>query len=155
MGRTDVLYSDGGMFDNLPFFPALFVLRETQIDVAKTSLGVHDWYDSLSDRHRKPDLILAGSLDANPSSQEKEFEDLIQVCKRASSLQNNVKIQGFIRAAQKIDRQIHDLLRVYEKEVLNFPLQMEECLSDAGFLTQRPEVRNFLAASPDFSRRLR
>ena len=32
VGRRDVFYGDGGMFDNLPFTPAFEVLREVQMD---------------------------------------------------------------------------------------------------------------------------
>lgn len=110
LGRSDVLFSDGGMFDNLPFLPALYILRQTQLDFWKDPPGGKTWHDLLRNKYEKPDLILAASLDANPEVIEGDFPDVIKIWQRKETLQNNVKIRAFEAMSRILDHQLHELL---------------------------------------------
>ncbi len=62
IGRRDMFYGDGGMFDNLPAMSAFQVLREVQKDHLSGKVGRGHWRDELVRRHQKPDLFIVGSL---------------------------------------------------------------------------------------------
>jgi hypothetical protein len=110
-GRADILFSDGGMFDNLPFLPAIEILSHAQRGYrspngkgsAITAL------EFLKARHAKPDLLIAGALNALPEDEPGAggpFDTLAAIRQRAASLQNNVKIRSFEFAAKRIHDQI-------------------------------------------------
>jgi predicted acylesterase/phospholipase RssA len=113
VGRSDVLFSDGGMFDNLPFIPTLELLADIQRLHRAQTPGI-DSIAFLGDRHAKPDLFIAGSLNVPPESEpedEQAFGDLIAIARRASSLQYNVKIRAFQDSADLVYAEIESLLK--------------------------------------------
>ena len=110
VGRRDVFYGDGGMFDNLPFIPAFEVLREVQMDRLQSTLGRGRWRDELVRRHREPDLFLVGALNIRQTEDEPDaYDSLRKIAARAISLEDNEKIYGMERAAIQIDRQLAQL----------------------------------------------
>jgi predicted acylesterase/phospholipase RssA len=110
VGRRDVFYGDGGMFDNLPFMPASEVLREVQTDRLQSTLGQGRWRDELVRRHREPDLFLVGALNIRQTEDEPDaYDSLRKIAARAISLEDNEKIYGMERAAIQIDRQLAQL----------------------------------------------
>ncbi len=110
VGRRDVFYGDGGMFDNLPFMPALEVLREVQIDRLQSTLGHGRWREELVRRHREPDLFLVGALNIRQTEDEPDaYDSLRKIAARATSLEDNEKIYGTERASRRIDRQLGQL----------------------------------------------
>ena len=120
IGSADELFADGGMFDNLPFFPAIEVLSSVQRDYRSASgLGS---YESLQRRAAAPDLIFAASLDASPDLQSTgSFADRKAIKRRASSLQKNLKIASFDFVARKVSDQIGDLLAAYADRPSDLP----------------------------------
>ena len=96
-GSTLELFGDGGMFDNLPFFPAIEVLAQVQ----KHAVALSDEQDASTKavyrRYKNPDLIIAAALDESPASDRAgdgvAFEGLFTIIKRASVLKNNLKIE--------------------------------------------------------------
>jgi len=92
-GDPDEIYSDGGMFDNLPISPALEILTASQRCWINNS-GT-DSVDALGMRVASPDLFITGSLDITARESDKVFDNLVTIRKRAGTLQNNVKIKAF------------------------------------------------------------
>jgi hypothetical protein len=89
VGARERRLSDGGMFDNLPFGPALKILADAQAYGAKLSAGK---FDVVQDHLDHPDLFLVGAFDANPEDEETHsnlFEDLIEIRDRSVLLRNN------------------------------------------------------------------
>lgn len=110
VGRRDVFYGDGGMFDNLPFMPAFEVLHEVQMDRLQSTLGQGRWRDELVRRHREPDLFLVGALNIRQKEDEPDaYDSLRKIAARATSLEDNEKIYGMERAAEQTDRQLSQL----------------------------------------------
>jgi predicted acylesterase/phospholipase RssA len=103
-GERERRFADGGMFDNLPFEPALKVLADAQQDPSGLSPA------QLRDRIDYPDLFLAGALDVNPETNgEHTFDDLVKISRRGAALQKNVKIRGFQKLSARVDRVLRSL----------------------------------------------
>ncbi len=122
-GSSTTLYSDGGMFDNLPFLPAIEILRKAQVkkinqdkeeaEKDRKGTAVDVSIKSLCHRWNEPDLFLAGSLDVNLHRQQdpdNTFDNIREITRRASALQNNVKIKGFEQVMMTIDDQVGHLV---------------------------------------------
>jgi predicted acylesterase/phospholipase RssA len=108
-GRIDVHFADGGMFDNLPFIPAIEVLSQAQLQIAH--LGGDTALERLRRRYEHPDLFIAGSLEAGPETQPPAaFDELRAIHQRAMALQQNVKIRAFEDASAKVNSQIGRLI---------------------------------------------
>lgn len=118
-GRNDVLFSDGGMFDNLPFIPTIELLAAVQrshFESACNGKAGGSPRNShltpmtfLAQRHAAPDLFIAGSLNIPPEQDEyhdDDFDDLVTIHRRASSLQDNIKIRAFQEAGDAIHDQV-------------------------------------------------
>lgn len=104
-GQTNVLFSDGGMFDNLPFIPTIELMAAVQQAHCTNS----DPMTFLAQRHASPDLFIAGSLNIPPEEDEYhdgDFDDLLTIHRRASSLKDNIKIRAFQEAADAIHDQV-------------------------------------------------
>jgi predicted acylesterase/phospholipase RssA len=119
VGRTDVLFADGGMFDNLPFFPAMKVLSRIQQDHRRAS--GRSSLELLRIRSEQPDLCLAAGLEAPPKDLPpgpdggSELESLKGISDQAKSLKNNLKIASFDGASRAVGRQIDRLLRLHDR----------------------------------------
>jgi predicted acylesterase/phospholipase RssA len=116
-GRAHVVFADGGMFDNLPFIPAMNILRTVQVDELKAG-GGDEWVsdarliESLKERFDAPDLFIVGALNVNPEETDStpiEYRHLTSILKRSRSLRDNVKIRSVERASRAVDRQIERL----------------------------------------------
>jgi predicted acylesterase/phospholipase RssA len=130
VGRRDVFYGDGGMFDNLPFIPAFEVLREVQMDRLQSTLGRGRWRDELARRHREPDLFLVGALNIRQTEDEPDaYDSLRKIAARAISLEDNEKIYGMERASGGIDRQLGQLREEAETGDAALPKEQEEFLN--------------------------
>jgi predicted acylesterase/phospholipase RssA len=110
LGDPDEIYSDGGMFDNLPISPALEILTASQrcwINNSKT-----DSLNALCMRVENPDLFITGSLDITASENDAIFDNLVSIRKRAGTLQNNVKIKAFEDISCRISSHLTFLCRI-------------------------------------------
>jgi len=130
-GRVDVRFADGGMFDNLPFFPAIEILSWAQRGYradAGRGLAARDF---LQKRYNRPDLFIAGALNVLPESGDEgrgPFDTLASITRRASSLEHNVKIRSFESACEKIHEQVERFLHS------NYPPAMAASQTDLHFV---------------------
>jgi predicted acylesterase/phospholipase RssA len=118
-GQTDVLLADGGMFDNLPFLPAIEVLGDVQSQHRRRNRPGQDLeqegqraLEFLARRQARPDLLIAAALDAD--AEEKGGRDLgtlWKIQKRVQSLENNVKSKAFATSAERTGKQTQKLLK--------------------------------------------
>jgi predicted acylesterase/phospholipase RssA len=130
VGRRDVFYGDGGMFDNLPFIPAFEVLREVQMDRLQSTLGQGRWRDELVRRHREPDLFLVGALNIRQTEDEPDaYDSLRKIAARAISLEDNEKIYGMERDSAQIDGQLGQLREEADAGDAALPKEREEFLN--------------------------
>jgi predicted acylesterase/phospholipase RssA len=153
-GRRDVRLADGGMFDNVPFLPAIEVLGAIQRDHAATHPGLVP-IEFLATRHRNPDLFIAAALDVNPETSSPEhFDDLVAIGNRAGSLQNNVKIRAFERGTTRIHAQIERLLRAPAATTARLDPGFLNGIVDAGVLPIFPADDQHLNPTYAFCRTL-
>lgn len=110
MGDPDNIYSDGGMFDNLPISPALEILTASQRQWIRQSPNIS--VPELGRRVANPDLFITGSLDITASPKQKEFDNLVAIRNRAGTLQNNVKIKAFQEVSESISKHLGFLHQV-------------------------------------------
>lgn len=154
-GAIDVRFADGGMFDNLPFMPAIGILSRAQEEYrkrkARAGLTARDF---LQHRHQRPDLIIAGALDANSKKATLAFDDPVTIATRAKRLQDNVKIRDFVWLAGNVYEQIGRLLRLTDgadagpNESLD---RLMDGVVDAGVLSIFPTDREHLNPTFAFS----
>ena len=102
-GSTRNLYSDGGIFDNLPFFPAITVLSEVQS--AAGDLGAVQAYQDLKTRFDHPVLIIAAALDSDFEGAEPEA-DTLSLWEASNRLSANVKLFSFCQSAELVQKQV-------------------------------------------------
>lgn len=108
-GRADVYFADGGMFDNLPFLPAIEILSRAQRGYRSTIGAERTPLEFLQQRLAQPDLLIAGALDPVPEHADGargSFTSLGEIRGRASSLQHNIKIRAFQLTSQRIYSQL-------------------------------------------------
>ena len=111
-GRTDALLCDGGIFDNLPFFPALRVMAEIQKSYGANRTP-QESLEYLKQRQAAPALVIAAGLDS-PAA-EGEVSALIDVYQLSTTLGNNLKIQSFLNTSELVYGMTNDLVQAYEK----------------------------------------
>jgi hypothetical protein len=109
-GNADTLFADGGLFDNLPFFPAIDILARGQRSYRMSPEGKQKTVlEYLGERLAQPDLLLAGALNAVPERKEdarRNFDTIQAISDRASALQDNVKIRAFELASLRVYGQL-------------------------------------------------
>ncbi len=113
-GRTDRLFADGGMFDNLPFMPALEVLRDCQVN------GREQDQDSvlrrLKHRTENPDLFIAAGLDAAPETNDAQYDTLFKIRSRAGKLSVNSKVKSFTNSSAYIQRTLSEIVLAHSQK---------------------------------------
>ena len=98
-GRTDRYFADGGMFDNLPFFPALEVLGAVQHGVPFTS---GDLQEKLAKRAAGPNLIISAGLNEEPAPDANvQLDTMFAIKARAKTLSYQSKTDTFTKSAGK------------------------------------------------------
>jgi predicted acylesterase/phospholipase RssA len=141
-GRDDVHYGDGGMFDNLPFFPTIRLL--TAALVKQKQKGI--WTDSMAEFRRRfeyPDLLIVGALNVNPEEDaraNRRYKSVRQVAARAPALKENVKIRAFEMAARIVDSQMARILTDKKPARADFL----DHVVNAGVLSVFPTSRDHL-----------
>jgi predicted acylesterase/phospholipase RssA len=110
IGSPTRYLADGGMFDNLPFFPAIGILSEVQRDYRASTAGRAETPRGfLRTRFENPDLLIAGALNTLPELEPDgrgEFETMAAIRRRATALQDNVKIRSFEAGSERVRRQV-------------------------------------------------
>ena len=126
-GATNALFSDGGMFDNLPFFPAIEVMNSAQRQCRPDGLSAHD---ALRRRHSHPDLFIGAALES-PGKTCAEAKDIVEIYQRAASLNVNIKLGSFSNTANLVDKQTEYLLQLAEGQDLpkGLPEFMDEVVA--------------------------
>ncbi len=110
-GSTGTLLSDGGIFDNLPFFPAIRVLSEVQEsagDVSKPQQA----YEDLKTRFANPVLIIAAALDSDFQGTGADA-NTYGLWQAANRLRANVKLFSFCQSAELVFKQIRRYLAAF------------------------------------------
>lgn len=110
-GSTRTLFSDGGIFDNLPFFPAIRVLSEVQEAAGEVS-NPQQAYRDLQRRFDNPALIIAAALDSDFQGAEPD-SNTYALWQAASRLRANVKLFSFCQSAELVYKQIGRYLRAF------------------------------------------
>ncbi len=110
--RIDVLLADGGMFDNLPFYPAIEVLQKVQNSLGE--LADTDKPGFLRKIFSQPVLFIAAALEADPPrGAEHGHDDLLAIHRRSSQLRSNLKMHWFEEIFEHLGHQLkrlpHDL----------------------------------------------
>jgi predicted acylesterase/phospholipase RssA len=150
VGAVEVRMADGGMFDNLPFMPAIGILSRCQEEYRRGS--GRKAREFLQQRHAQPDLIIAGALDANPGPIDGELGDPFSVARRAKTLQNNVKIRSFVRLAERVHGQAGALLDATKTDPVTAETErIMDALVTAGVLPVFPTDRDHLNPTFAFS----
>lgn len=117
LGDPDEIYSDGGMFDNLPISPALEILTASQRSWINEARA--DSVNELGKRVQNPDLFITGSLDITASQDDKIFDNLVSIKKRAGTLQNNIKIKAFEEISGRIGQHLGFLHKIAQAASAN------------------------------------
>ena len=107
-GRTDRLFADGGMFDNLPFFPAIEILGTGQASWRQGCNSVPAVLGRVKSRTRRRDIIIAAGLDAEPGP-ESVYDTLFKIRRRAKSLSVDSKVRTFEAGAEKVKMTLDQL----------------------------------------------
>lgn len=133
-GSPTTLFCDGGMFDNLPFLPAIEIMSRVQSAHLRAQKGPMSSKSrrlatiaSLEKRRQTPDLFIAGSLNVNLQTEQNldnDMRDIIQISKRASALQYNVKIKAFEQMLLTMD----DQLRILVEQAKTEPEEQLDCV---------------------------
>lgn len=156
-GDPDVLLADGGMFDNLPFVPALRALAQAQRAARAAGEVVRPPSEELRARFEAPDLLLAAALDANPEASlgaAGPFDGLGAILARARSLEHNVKVRSVEWAQEKVHGQVGRLL---SSAAVPLPAEQEAVLDgvvDAAVLPVFPAGPGHLNPTFAFARTL-
>lgn len=114
-GRTDRLFADGGMFDNLPFFPAIEILAAGQTSWRQGQASWPSVLQRIQGRIEKRDIIIAAGLDAEPVKTERGrepvYDTLFKVSSRAKSLSVDSKARTFEAGAKKVKETLEQIGR--------------------------------------------
>jgi predicted acylesterase/phospholipase RssA len=146
-GRTDVLFADGGMFDNLPFLPAIEILSRGQRGYRRAAGKQIPALQFLQQRHDKPDLIIAGALNAlpeNADNAEGPFDTLLAIRRRASSLQDNVKIRSFEYSSKRVHDQVGRIVKIPPPYARTTDIHFVDEIVDAALLPVFPSSQDHL-----------
>ena len=99
-GRTDRFFADGGMFDNLPFFPAIEVLSAVQRGLAFSNAA--EVRSRVQSRAANPNLIISAGLNATPVPDASvQWDTMFDITARATSLSYDSKTRTFTTSARK------------------------------------------------------
>lgn len=159
LGRRDVFFGDGGIFDNLPFLPAMLVLGAVQRFQLQQSPPNERW-QALRSRFAQPDLFFAGALDENPFTEDAfkrrhTYRSILEVNARAQSLAKNEKIRGFERMTKRLDKSLRTQV---QSEPVDLPpadaleWEMLDRYVHAAVLAVEPTSRGHLNKTFAFSR---
>jgi predicted acylesterase/phospholipase RssA len=124
VGRSDRFFADGGMFDNLPFFPAFEVIGAVQ--ASQPTFPLPYFQAKLLERSRNRNLIICAGLNEKPRRDPHFVGDtLFAIHDRAQKLSYESKTNTFLSSAATSNR-------LYD-EIVNCDLN---CLlqSDLDFL---------------------
>lgn len=108
IGRTGRFFADGGMFDNLPFFPAFEVLLEIQ--KAAPFADSTALQKLVLNRGKNPNLIVSAGLNQRPLRDPNQPSDTItDIKKRARTLSYESKTSTFVTSLRKRNQILIDL----------------------------------------------
>jgi predicted acylesterase/phospholipase RssA len=145
-GQIDVLLADGGMFDNLPFFPAIELLSEFQQDKTRDQAAA---LSALEDRQACPDLIIAAALDADPDPEPRSLNSMRAIRDRVDSLAKNVKSKSFAETAERVGKQTGQLLAKKPEKLTPDEVRFIDSMVPAGVLQVIPTDKEHI--NPTFA----
>jgi predicted acylesterase/phospholipase RssA len=110
-GRPDRLFADGGLFDNLPFFPAIEILGAVQSAEFKPNL--RDVLNRLRSRTEHRDVFIAAALDASPKPGG-EYDTLFRIYSRSRELAANSKADSFEKGSEQTREALEQIVACSE-----------------------------------------
>lgn len=150
------------MFDNLPFLPAIEILSRGQRGHRATATTAPQIVDQLRQRVDKPDLLIVGALNPEPTvstGAEQEYDSVMAVRRRVKTLQHDVKIRSFDLAARRIDRLLRRVIEHNPRGLSPDEQHLLEGIVNAGVLPVFPSsdqhVNGTFAFSPSTGLRRR
>lgn len=147
-GNADTLFADGGLFDNLPFLPAIDILARGQRSYRMSPEGKQKTALAyLGERLAQPDLLLAGALNAVPERPEdarRNFDTIKSITARADSLQDNVKIRAFEFASRRVYGQLQRFHRAAPATAQQTGAHFVDGVVNAGVLPVFPASADHL-----------
>ena len=149
-GDAEVLFADGGMFDNLPFLPAIEILSRSQR--AQREPGVTA-LKLVQCRIAKPDLLIVGALDPSPATDDDAsgtYDSIEAVRRRAGALSHDVKIRSFERAAHRVYSQLLRLDAAKPESLQTTSPSPVDGIVNAGVLPVFPASREHLNGTFSF-----
>jgi predicted acylesterase/phospholipase RssA len=150
-GRTDALLSDGGIFDNLPFFPALDVLYEMQVSAGKDS-SPEEAYRDLKARNESPVLMIAAGLDAPPGAVHADNPwDFLQL---ANAKKADVKVDSFQGTSEVVYEMTSSLLEAFAPNPQDIDPRFVNSIVPASILKIMPLDTDHLNGTFAFCRAL-
>jgi len=139
-GLTDRLFADGGMFDNLPFFPALEVLLAGQLSGDREPGKLQA---RLRRRSASRDIFIAAGLEATPEPVA-TYDTLFKVWKRSKSLSVESKVSSFTHSAGKVAKMLE---QIKDQNCAILPEEEFNCLDgtvNAAVLTITPTDKDHI-----------
>lgn len=113
-GRTDRLFADGGMFDNLPFFPAIEILGAGQISSPVHQKQTDAVLKRVRRRTASRDVFVAAGLNALPEP-ESTYDTLFMIYRRAKQLSADSKAKTFVEGAKKVKEALQEIGTMHPK----------------------------------------
>jgi len=147
-GRPDERYGDGGMFDNLPFIPAIEILADRQCTFG--SRNTDDAVSFLKKRHERLHLFIVGAFDPDPAQTPFEPDSgLVEIWNRSAVLRSNIKTRGVVDQSERVHSQIERLLRGTPAALASVPRRHLDLLLDGAVLSIFPSDEEHL--NPTFA----
>ena len=112
-GRTNALFFDGGMFDNLPFLPAIEVIGRIQRE-RLAGACVDEALADLEKRQANPHVFIAASLTAEPEAYDDEQANLHRILRQTRDRKSQVKMMGFENSSRTIKREVGTLIQEWK-----------------------------------------
>jgi hypothetical protein len=156
LGRTDRLFADGGMFDNLPIFPAIEILSEVQVAAnsdrrssdhrapaedgrevdtkeAQAAERLAKVLANVERRAEHPHVMIAAGLNAVPKSGG-HYDTLFKIRERAASLSVSSKIESFRGIAKRTNDALDEIRQGHQQLAAALADQPKRAEEVASFL---------------------
>jgi len=151
-GATDILYADGGMFDNLPFFPAIEVLSVMQRNWRQKAQK--DPHAYLAERLDAPDLFLAASLESELKKEDDKapLDTFLAIQQRAGRLSVNTKLNSFLGNADVVAQNAELFRQAVPQPAPRATAEFMDNIVNAAVLKITPADKNHLNGTFAFAK---
>ena len=151
-GRVDRLFADGGMFDNLPFFPAIEILEAGQNTPKpgeqRTAASV---LSRVRERAKHRDIFIAAGLNAAPEAAS-TYDTFFKIQSRAGELSVESKVKTFLSGAKKVQQALEEIGSAKDLELTDNDAGYLETTVNGAILKIDPTDRNHINGTFAFCR---